>query len=68
MIGRLARCAMLATLPFALAAAGCGVAYQAGTRIKAARMSDTLKQGETSPEVHHAWGEPDIRTYLPGDT
>lgn len=59
---------MLATLPVVLATAGCGVAYQAGTRIKAARMSDTLKEGETSPEVHHAWGEPDIRTYLPGDT
>jgi len=31
-------------------------------------MSDSLQVGQTSPEVHHAWGEPDIRTYLPGDT
>jgi hypothetical protein len=59
---------MLAMIPVALAAAGCGVAYQAGTRMRATRMADTLKEGETSPEVHHAWGEPDIRTYLPGDT
>jgi hypothetical protein len=59
---------MLAIIPVALAAAGCGVAYQAGTRIKAAHMADTLKVGETSPDVHHAWGEPDIRTYLPADT
>jgi hypothetical protein len=57
--------AMLALL---LAVAGCGVAYQAGTRIKATRMSDSLKVGEPSPEVHHSWGEPDLRDYLPGDT
>ena len=31
-------------------------------------MSDSLQVGQTSPEVHHAWGEPDMRTYLPGDT
>ena len=31
-------------------------------------MSDTLQVGQTSPEIHHSWGEPDIRTYLPGDT
>ena len=31
-------------------------------------MSDSLAVGQTSPEVHHAWGEPDLRTYLPGDT
>jgi hypothetical protein len=52
----------------AVAVAGCGVAYQAGTRIKATRMSDTLQVGQTSPQVHHSWGEPDLRTYLPGDT
>jgi hypothetical protein len=57
--------AMLALL---LAVAGCGVAYQAGTRIKATRMSDSLKVGEPSPEVHHSWGEPDLRDYLPGET
>ena len=48
--------------------AGCGVPYQVGTRIKAAHMSDSLQVGQTSPEVHHRWGEPDIRTYLPGET
>ena len=31
-------------------------------------MSDSLQVGQTSPQVHHAWGEPDLRTYLPGDT
>jgi hypothetical protein len=50
------------------AAPGCGVAYQAGTRIKVTRMSDSLAVGQTSPEIHHSWGEPDLRTYLPGDT
>src|SRR5271156_3922401 len=62
------RFALLAMLALALAAMGCGVAYQAGTRIKAARMSDSLEVGEPSPEVHHSWGEPDLREYLPGDT
>lgn len=57
---------ILAALIFAVA--GCGLAYQAGTRIKATRMSDSLQVGQTSPEVHHSWGEPDIRTYLPGET
>jgi len=55
-----------AVLIFAFA--GCGLAYQAGTRIKATRMSDSLQVGQTSPQVHHSWGEPDLRTYLPGDT
>jgi hypothetical protein len=59
-------------LPLIVAAAliftGCGLAYQAGTRIKATRMSDSLQVGQTSPQVHHSWGEPDIRTYLPGET
>ena len=57
-----------ATLSLALIFAGCGLFYQAGTRIKATRMSDTLQVGQTSPQIHHSWGEPDIRTYLPGDT
>jgi hypothetical protein len=48
--------------------AGCGIPYQAGTRLKATRMSDSLQVGQTSPQVHHSWGEPDIRTYLPGET
>src|ERR1700720_349555 len=62
------------SLPVTLSAAliftftGCGLFYQAGTRIKATRMSDTLQVGQTSPQIHHSWGEPDIRTYLPGQT
>lgn len=31
-------------------------------------MSDSLKVGETTLQVHHQWGEPDIRKRLPGDT
>src|SRR5580693_6495839 len=67
---RVARFGALAVMSAALIAAfaGCGLAYQAGTRIKATRMSDSLTVGESSPEVHHAWGEPDLRTYLPGET
>src|SRR5260370_7087635 len=65
---RFPRFAMLAILSMALISAGCGLAYQAGTRLKATRMSDTLQVGQTSPQVHHSWGEPDIRTYLPGET
>src|SRR6266404_3742007 len=64
---RLGRRLALTILLWVLAA-GCGVAYQAGTRLKATRMSDSLKVGESSPAVHHSWGEPDIRDYLPGDT
>jgi hypothetical protein len=51
----------------ALALAGCGLAYQAGTRIKAARMSDSLKLGENLAQIHRKYGEPDLRQYLPGD-
>jgi hypothetical protein len=58
----------LAIMTTAIAFAGCGLAYQAGTRIKATTMSNSLQVGETSPEVHHSWGEPDLRTYLPGET
>ncbi|HWN58495.1 MAG TPA: hypothetical protein VNO74_10365 [Methylomirabilota bacterium] len=67
-IYRRGKLAVLAILILALAVAGCGVAYQAGTRIKATRMSDSLQVGEPSPQVHRSWGEPDIRDYLPGDT
>ncbi|MGH7815346.1 MAG: hypothetical protein ACREQI_15240 [Candidatus Binataceae bacterium] len=56
-----------AVLALALALSGCGVAYQAGTRLKASRMAGDLKPGMTSPEVHRQWGEPDIRQYLPGN-
>ena len=64
---RFPRFALLAIL-FATLVSGCGLPYQVGTRIKATRMSDTLAVGQTSPEIHHSWGEPDLRTYLPGDT
>ncbi|MBV8137312.1 MAG: hypothetical protein JO121_17030 [Deltaproteobacteria bacterium] len=47
--------------------AGCGVFYQAGTRIKASHMSDQLKQGESMSEVHRQFGEPSLRQY-PSDT
>jgi hypothetical protein len=64
---RFPRLALLAIL-LATLVSGCGLPYQVGTRIKATRMSDTLAVGQTSPEIHHSWGEPDLRTYLPGDT
>ena len=51
----------------AIALGGCGVAYQAGARIKASKMAEQLRPGMASPEVHRQWGEPDIRQYLPGD-
>ncbi|MGC2275042.1 MAG: hypothetical protein WA571_03420, partial [Candidatus Binatus sp.] len=65
---RFPRFALLALISATLIFAGCGLAYQAGTRIKATRMSDSLQVGQTSPAIHHSWGEPDIRTYLPGET
>jgi hypothetical protein len=47
----------------ALAVAGCGIAYQAGTRIKASHMADSIQVGETSSEIHERFGEPTIRDY-----
>jgi len=43
--------------------AGCGVAYQAGTRIKASHMADSIQVGESSSEIHARFGEPTIRDY-----
>jgi len=40
---------------------GCGLFYQAGSRIKTSHMEDRLKPGETAIEVHKDWGEPDLR-------
>lgn len=40
---------------------GCGLAYQAGSRIKTSHMKDQLKPGETAIQVHKDWGEPDLR-------
>ncbi len=42
--------------------AGCGAAYQASTQIRSHRMLDSLKAGQTIPEVRQAWGQPDIIT------
>jgi hypothetical protein len=42
-------------------ASGCGLAYQAGSRVKTDHMKDTLKPGETILEIHQDWGEPDLR-------
>jgi hypothetical protein len=41
-------------------AAGCGAAYQASTRIRTHRMEDSLKAGQTMPEVRQQWGQPDL--------
>jgi hypothetical protein len=46
---------------------GCGVFYQAGTRIRASRMSESLTAGESMLVVHRKWGEPDLREY-PSET
>ncbi len=43
---------------------GCGLAYQAGSRVKTNRMEDRLKAGESALQVHEDWGEPDIRKDL----
>jgi hypothetical protein len=47
---------------------GCGVAYQAGTQVRARHMQEALKVGETMPQVNHSYGEPDIRTDLSANT
>ena len=39
---------------------GCGAAYQASTQIRSHRMMDSLKTGQTMPEVRQQWGQPDI--------
>jgi len=44
------------------ALAGCGAAYQASTEIRAQRMMDSLKTGQTMPEVRQEFGVPDIIT------
>ena len=41
---------------------GCGVFYNASAHVRTARMEHTLKAGESTLEVHEAWGEPDLRT------
>ncbi len=41
-------------------AGGCGAAYQASTQIRSHRMQESLKSGQTMPEVRQEWGQPDI--------
>ena len=50
------------------ALAGCGVAYQASTEMRAARMQRNLKVGESIADIHQKWGEPDLRTDTDDDT
>lgn len=52
----------------AMGLAGCGVAYQAGTQLRAKHMRDSLKTGESMPDVRGHFGEPDIRTDSSPDT
>ncbi len=54
------RCLLICIL--AWTAAGCGAAYQASTEIRSHRMMDSLKPGQTMPEVRHDYGQPDIIT------
>lgn len=48
-------------LMLAMLALGCGAVYQAGTRIRAHRMSEALQPGQSAIQIHDRWGEPDIR-------
>ncbi len=48
-------------------AGGCGLFYQAGTRVKASKMTEHLKVGESMVEIHKRYGEPDIHQFLPND-
>jgi hypothetical protein len=47
---------------------GCGLFYQAGTRVKASHMTENLKVGESMVEIHQKYGEPDIHQFLPNDS
>jgi hypothetical protein len=47
---------------------GCGLFYQAGTRIKASHIADSVQVGDSSVEIHRRFGEPDIRQYLANET
>jgi len=48
-------------LALSVLATGCGLAYQAGSRVKAKHMIGSLKPGQTTLQVHEEWGEPDLR-------
>ena len=53
---------VIPVLMVSLAMAGCGMAYQAGTELRASHMHDSLKAGESITDVRDRFGEPDIRT------
>jgi hypothetical protein len=50
-------------LAFAFITAGCGLFYQAGSRVKASRMSGEIKAGDSMVDIHNQFGEPSLRTY-----
>lgn len=50
-------------LALTLIATGCGLFYQAGSRVKAARISSDIKPGESMVDIHNQFGEPSLRTY-----
>ncbi len=58
------RLLIVAALALMLAGAGCGVAYQASTELRASRMQRDLKAGESQLDVRKQWGEPDLRQDL----
>lgn len=62
------RALVVATLALMLAGAGCGVAYQASTELRADRMQHSLKAGESMPDIHEKWGEPDLRQDVNNNT
>ncbi|HTR62230.1 MAG TPA: hypothetical protein VMH37_11045 [Candidatus Binataceae bacterium] len=50
-------------LALAFIATGCGLFYQAGSRVKASRISNDIKPGESMVDIHNQFGEPSLRTY-----
>jgi hypothetical protein len=61
---RLAIVGAIVLMSCAVSVCGCGLAYETGSRIKTSHMKDQLKVGQTTLEVHQAWGEPDMRKDL----
>jgi hypothetical protein len=51
----------------AAAVQGCGLFYQAGTRVQASHMTENLKVGESMVQIHQKYGEPDIHQFLAND-
>jgi Tfp pilus assembly protein PilX len=62
------RLSFVVVLALMLALGGCGVAYQASTEMRAARMQRDLKVGQSAVDVHQQWGEPDLRQDADQDT